>query len=268
MPLLTITKSYADGDVLLEADLDAIRNDLITFMNVTKLDSTNLQDNAISTAKIQNSAVTTAKIADNNVTEAKIPITIRSGYIGEVIAFHTFNGTLSIPRGFMKLNGDVVNQTNYDAIHGAGAYVTDGIASSAILSKNLPNATDKYLTGVASTTQDGSAPITYVGNASNQVNLQHTHSIAAHNHQWYNVDSGSSNDESYNSAGTAINLPVTSLNNGTGEAIMTTNRSNGDTYIESNLYTANESLTTNSSGSTTQSIRPHSVEVIYLIKVI
>lgn len=83
MPTLTITKTFQDGDVLFEADLDNIIDDIETFINVTKLDNTNLQDatidastklqdNTITSAKIASNAITTAKILDSNVTTAKI----------------------------------------------------------------------------------------------------------------------------------------------------------------------------------------------------
>lgn len=93
MALLTVTKNYQDGDVLLEADLDAMKSSIETFINVTRLNDDNLQDdgitgsdklvdasvsqaklasNSVATAKIVDSAVTTAKILDSNVTTAKI----------------------------------------------------------------------------------------------------------------------------------------------------------------------------------------------------
>lgn len=93
MALLTVTKNYQDGDVLLEADLDAMKSSIETFVNVTRLNDDNLQDdgitgsdklvdasvsqaklasNSVATAKIVDSAVTTAKILDSNVTTAKI----------------------------------------------------------------------------------------------------------------------------------------------------------------------------------------------------
>jgi hypothetical protein len=93
MPTLNITQTYADGDTLFESDLDNIVDDIETFLNITKLDSTNIQDggidasvklldasvtaskiasNAITTAKINDLAVTTAKINDSAVTTAKI----------------------------------------------------------------------------------------------------------------------------------------------------------------------------------------------------
>jgi len=103
MPTLSISKTYRDGDVLFEADLDSIKSSIETFINTTKLDDDNIQDNgitgstklidstitsakfaaesitatlldtnAVTTAKIGESAVTTAKINDLAVTTAKI----------------------------------------------------------------------------------------------------------------------------------------------------------------------------------------------------
>jgi len=43
MPTLIIPKSYQDNNVLREQDLDNIRNALLTFFNIIRLDETNLQ---------------------------------------------------------------------------------------------------------------------------------------------------------------------------------------------------------------------------------
>src|SRR5437868_2085429 len=47
MPTLIVTKSYANAAILNEADLDNIKNALETFVNVTKLDSTNIQSDTV-----------------------------------------------------------------------------------------------------------------------------------------------------------------------------------------------------------------------------
>lgn len=44
MPVLDVTKTYSDGNVLTEAMLDAMATSIETFCNTTKLDATNLQD--------------------------------------------------------------------------------------------------------------------------------------------------------------------------------------------------------------------------------
>jgi hypothetical protein len=269
MPLISITKSYQDGDILTEQDLDNIRNDVISFLNVTQLDASNIQSASITTALIQDQAVTTAKIDDNAVTEAKIALSLRYGPIGTIISFHSFNGLLTLPRGFMKMNGDVVSQANYDAIHGAGAYVTDGIASSALLTRNLPNANSKYLTGSATTTQDGTVAITYVGNSGNTINIQHDHTVDSHNHVWWDFVSGE-DDQTYDSDGNTFEVDVDMGANGadaadTGLRLV---QKNEGVHLGVNGYTSNQTPGTDNQLSTTQSIRPHSVEVMMLIKVI
>ncbi len=83
MATLSITKGWADGDVLLEADLDAIKSAVETFLNTTKINDDNIQtagitasskliDATISTAKYADLSVTTAKINDLAVTAAKL----------------------------------------------------------------------------------------------------------------------------------------------------------------------------------------------------
>ncbi len=52
MPTLSVTKTYQDGDILTEADLDNIRESIQTFVNTTKLDDDNIQNNGISAAKL------------------------------------------------------------------------------------------------------------------------------------------------------------------------------------------------------------------------
>src|SRR3990172_7866111 len=52
MPTLSITKTYADGDILLEADLDAIRTSIQTFINTTGLSTDNIQANGVGVSEI------------------------------------------------------------------------------------------------------------------------------------------------------------------------------------------------------------------------
>lgn len=282
MPSLTISKTYEDGDVLLESDLDLIRTDITTFINTTKLDADNLQDAAVTTAKLASDAVTTAKITDANVTTAKIADNAITGakldakigsLVGEVKLFHTFNGTLSVPRGWMVLDGDVVNQTNYDSLHGAGAYSTDGVSSSALLNKNLPNMASRYPRGATTTTQDGSSAITTVGNANSTINIQHSHTVDSHNHKWYDqVDSSES--RVYDSSGTSVRMDSHrsnvsyNLNEERIEFDDWTSPDIGTRDVMRDMYTDNQSPGTNNQLSTSQNIEPESIEFIYIMKVI
>lgn len=83
MATLSTTRNYEDGEILTQADLDAFLDDIETFVNVTKLNDDNLQNNGITgssklvtgsvtAAKLATDSVTTAKIVDSNVTTAKI----------------------------------------------------------------------------------------------------------------------------------------------------------------------------------------------------
>lgn len=76
MPTIDITRTYNDTALLSESDLDNIINDTQTFLNTTKLDGTNIQNEGIdggdkfapgsvTTAKFQSNTVTTAKLADS-----------------------------------------------------------------------------------------------------------------------------------------------------------------------------------------------------------
>lgn len=73
MATLSITKDWADGEVLLEADLDQIKEDVETFLNVTGINDDNLQDAGITaSAKLIDASIPTAKLANLSVTTAKI----------------------------------------------------------------------------------------------------------------------------------------------------------------------------------------------------
>lgn len=83
MATLVLTKQYQDGQLLYAADFDVWLSELETFLNITKLDGNNIQDESltasrilrdlsITTAKVNDLAVTTAKIASDAVTQAKL----------------------------------------------------------------------------------------------------------------------------------------------------------------------------------------------------
>ena len=266
MATLDVTRAYSDGEVLTEAQLDSIRQDIENFFNAVKIDNENIQNNgltgstvlingsvtsakfqddAVLTAKIADSAVTTAKIIDEAVTSLKVEAeTVTAAKIdalflpveeGSIRLFHSFNSTVDVPRGWMICNGDVVNETNYEAIHGAGTYTDDGIASSNLLSLNLPNLANRFAVGGATTTEDGSSAIATEGNANNQIDLSHTHNVGAHTH----------NQEL------------------SGQAVVAASSFPG-------FQTATQStdFDTDSQLSATQSIQPEAVDFLHIIRVI
>ena len=209
---------------------------------------------------------------------------ITTGYLfpGQVIMFHDFNGTLTPGQGWMKLNGDVVNSTTYDAIHGAGSWTTY-IGSSSLSGLNLPDSTDKYPVGTASTAQDGSSPITYDGNASNQIDFSHTHTMnTLHNHKWHRSDNvaGNLDFSTFTSAGAEQSYTRAAVNVGGASVFITGGTSGsptseaavrGATDTNGECYTDNDgasSEATSSSLSATQNIQPHSFAVEYWIRII
>ncbi len=73
MATLDVTRNYADGEVLTQADLDIFLDDIETFLNITKLNDDNLQNNGITgSTKLLTGSVTAAKLATNSVTTVKI----------------------------------------------------------------------------------------------------------------------------------------------------------------------------------------------------
>jgi hypothetical protein len=208
--------------------------------------------------RLKDAGVTTTKLANNSVTRAKIAVTDQIP-AGSVQMFHTFNGAVAIPRGWMRMDGSVVNTTNYEAIHGAGTAATDGLSSSPLLAKNLPSMTNRYAVGSTTTTQDGSSAITAVGNSGNTVNLSHTHSMP------FNFGFDNSGGLFLFGSGITFNQsivgPVPRNWQVTGTA--TTGSFNVRSH---NGSTAD--ATTNTSLSSSQSIQPDSIQLIYIIKVI
>jgi microcystin-dependent protein len=55
-----------------------------------------------------------------------------SDVVGSVKMHHTFNGAAPIPRGWLVCDGSIISQTNYDAIHGTGSYVSDGVVEGPL----------------------------------------------------------------------------------------------------------------------------------------
>lgn len=83
MATITIRKEYEDGEILFGSDLDAIVEDIETFLNTTRINDDNIQnagitasdklvDATVTASKLASNAVTTTKLIDDAVTQAKI----------------------------------------------------------------------------------------------------------------------------------------------------------------------------------------------------
>lgn len=298
MPNLNYTvPDFTPFTTIRSADVNSRFSDIQTLLNDTKLDDTNVQDGGITAStKLVAASVTgalldpaivddstieissnTLQVKDGGITATKIAV-VDAPVPGEVKMFHTFNGILSVPRGWMILNGDLVDQTNYDALHGAGSYSTDGVGSSALVNLNLPDMTgNAYATGVAATTADGSIAIPTKG--ANTINLQHSHTVDSHNHQWH--EDGSNINESYDSGGNllALNSSLTSTANSGGIAFGDASAANvldsvggsptiSGGNLDDDFFTSNATPGTDNQLSATQDNQPLSVEFIYIMKVI
>lgn len=57
MPTANFTKTYSDGNPLFEADLDVLRNSIEQFVNVTKLNSVNIQDSSLGAIKFHDQGI-------------------------------------------------------------------------------------------------------------------------------------------------------------------------------------------------------------------
>jgi hypothetical protein len=151
MPTLTVTKNYSDNNVLTEAHLDAAFESVETFVNTTKLDSSNLQaaavtetqlgSAAVTEAKIATGAVTTAKIADGAITGAKLAATTADN---STLEYDATNDYLKV-----KASGITATQIASDAVTTAkilNANVTtakiadSNITTAKILDRNVTTA--------------------------------------------------------------------------------------------------------------------------------
>jgi hypothetical protein len=102
---------------------------------------------------------------------------IKCGYLlqGTLKFFYDYAGLLVIPQGWMLCNGDLVNETNYEAQAGrvAGDW-NKYVGLRPFENLYLPSLNSKYLIG-GTTTQSGQSAITFTGNAGHTINLEHNH---------------------------------------------------------------------------------------------
>ena len=262
---LVIPKNYADAAVLFEADLDEIKTALETFINTTLLTGDNIQSGALLGASINDNLLddTTLEftserkitIKDNSLDATKFAVGSLSLPIGSIDDFYIAGSTLTIPRGWMFLNGDVVNETDYEAIHGVGTYTTDDIASSDIDGDTLPDTVGYYILS-----SDDVALQNTISGDFNTVDLEH-------NHVWLNRTSAASTDTYFNSTPTATTFPSGSIH---GSRISPTIE-NGTAGIFTGvaiLNGTNNLLLAIDAGTASMNKEPENTPTIYIIKVV
>lgn len=136
MSTLGLTRSYAEGEPLLEADLDNIQTGLTTFFNTTGVSTDNIQTESITgstklidatitstefeagtvgSSKIADTAVTTAKINDGSVTTIKIEDgAVTAGLLGSTSVTTAKLGTGSVTTA--KITAANVTQAKREAL--------------------------------------------------------------------------------------------------------------------------------------------------------
>ncbi len=170
---------------------------------------------------------------------------------GDIKVCHSYNGATHPGEGWMLCDGRTIGQTAYDVEHGAGAW-SAYVGTSLLNGKKLPDFTNRFPVGKATTTQDGSSPITSVGSSA-AVNLQHFH-------KWYNHAASSlTSDSSFDSAGNlqVVNAGGSAKNAGFFGLVTTTNQP----APAASMYTDKQL-------SATQSLVPESIETLYYMRVV
>lgn len=118
MPTFVTTRNYQDGASLTQAELDAAFNSIETFVNTTKLDSTNLQSGAVGTSQLAAAAVASTNIAANAVTTTLINdgAVTRSKLdsLEQIPTGAVFPYSVSTaPAGWLNCDGSLVSRTTY-----------------------------------------------------------------------------------------------------------------------------------------------------------
>lgn len=192
---------------------------------------------------------------------------IKSGYwsVGDIKCKHTFNGLIPTDQGWMIMDGSIINEANYDSQHSTGDW-DNYIGASILDGKNLPDMVGKYITHANTTTQTGASAITAVGNANNTVNLQHAHQNTNVQFQWYNSTGTVPTHTSwlFGGAGQTFDSSVTG---GSVFGVRAGDCSGSNTCIAFDAWTNPQVWNTDNSLSTTQSIRPESIEFVCYMRI-
>jgi microcystin-dependent protein len=267
MAQISIRQLYADAEILFASDLDAIVDDIETFLNSTKINDDNIQasgitasdklvDASVNAAKLASDSVTTVKILDANVTREKIVSTERLP-IGMIVPYA---GSSTPPSGFLLCDGTAVSRTTYADLYSAiGVAFGYGNNSTTF---NLPDLRGRFLRGV-----DGSAGVdpdkasrsamATGGNSGNNVGSIQGSAYTNHSHTI--TDPGHVHDEtvSTTTGGPGSDIGIGGLAGGVGQTTSNTL----DVASNTTGITATNASTTGSTET-----RPVNAYVYYMIK--
>lgn len=142
MPSLVVTRQYADGTILTQAQLNAAFTSIETFINTTKINQDNIQAGGISTANLANNAVTNDKIASSTISQSKLDADLVLKLLPPGLGPLPWPSNTP-PSGWLLCDGSAVNRVTYAALfavigtsHGSG----DGSTTF-----NLPDARGRFL---------------------------------------------------------------------------------------------------------------------------
>lgn len=233
--------------------------------------------------KVYNSITHTAYISNGTTWVLQTPTNVSSlSFVGEIRAMKTF-GVLPIPRGWIPLgtsttdpllNYLVLNQAEYDGVHGAGAWVTDNVASSLLAGMKLPNINTyhpsgdvhgNYLIGrlqsADASADDGTNVPSLTGQ--NLLNIAHTHATPNHNHRYMDTVGDNTAGNTFNSGGSTIASGIAANGTGSGSDVLGPKSDGVDAYTE-----ISGSGTTGSALSSSTNIKPRSFYAVYIMRVI
>lgn len=182
MPTLTVTKTYANGNVLTETDLDNIKDSIQTFINTTKLDADNIQDNSIPytkfTAATQLLLVATGTIIDYGGSSAP------GGYLlcyGQEVSQTTYSALYAIVGTNFNTGGEAVGNFRIPDLRGRATFGKDDMGGSAA------NRVTNAISGITGTTMGSSGG---------------SQSVQSHSHTGSGTTSTQSADHTHTFSGT------------------------------------------------------------------
>lgn len=154
MATLVINKTYQDGQVLGEENLDNSFNSIAAWANNKGIGGDNIQDNSIGPSEIQTSAITASKIAENAVTTPKIAdgavtlAKLAAAVIDRLVPVGSIRmwGADSAPAGYLLCDGSAVSRVTYSnlfALYGVAHGQGDGTTTF-----NLPDMRGRMPRGV------------------------------------------------------------------------------------------------------------------------
>lgn len=181
-----ITRSYSEGTVLTEGELDDFKSSIEAKLNTTKLSSSNIQAASITSSVLQTSSITTSKIAASAITSDKLDASVSSQLCptGLVISY----AASAAPTSWLICDGTAVSRTTYASLFNSiGTAHGTGDGSTTF---NLPDYRGRFLRGLtADTSRDpdlasrtvmntGGASAGNIGSIQADEYKSHTHTLS------------------------------------------------------------------------------------------